>query len=78
MIVRFTNADYAPPRHATAHEFAWMVHENWLKRQLQECSNALQESGLAAPHQSPRDSMWVEFMLASGISDEELELAKRI
>ena len=38
----------------------------------------LQESASAAPHQSVRDSIWVEFMLGTGISDEELELAKRV
>jgi hypothetical protein len=30
------------------------------------------------PHQSVRDSMWVDFMFTCGISDEELELAKRM
>jgi hypothetical protein len=45
---------------------------------LQDVSDRLQESDSLVPHQSPRESMWVEFMLASGISDEELELAKNI
>ena len=42
MIVRFTNADSAPPRHAAAHEFASFVYEDYLKAQLQECNHTLQ------------------------------------
>jgi hypothetical protein len=77
-IARFMNAGSAPPRHAASHEFAKMIRENYLKFELQDCKDTLQESDSAAPHQSPRDSMWVDFMLSSGISDEDLELAKHI
>jgi hypothetical protein len=45
---------------------------------LQGCSRALQEGGSAVPHQSVRDSMWMEFMMMFGISEEELEVAKRM
>jgi hypothetical protein len=40
------------------------------------CRHAPMDS--AVPHQSPRDSVWVDFLLANGLSDEELELAKHI
>jgi TPR repeat protein len=77
-IVRFTNADSAPPRHAVAHEFARMVYEDYVKPRLEVCNNALQEFGSVVPHQSLRDSIWVDFMLAFGLSDEDLELAKHV
>ena len=77
-IVRFTNADSAPPRHAAAHLFAMDVHELFLKSQLQPCNQNLREFDSVVPHQSLRDSMWVEFMLAFGLSEEDLELAKHI
>jgi hypothetical protein len=38
----------------------------------------LREDGSAAPHQSLRDSVWMDFMILYGISDEELEALKRI
>ena len=72
------NAGSAPPRHAASHEFAKMIRENYLKFELQDCKDTLQESDSAAPHQSPRDSIWVDFMLAAGLSDEDLELAKHV
>jgi hypothetical protein len=65
-------------RHAAAHEFADELYNQYLKYQLQACNGVLQEDGSAVPHQFPRDAMWVDFMLAVGISDEELELAKRV
>jgi hypothetical protein len=77
-IVRFTNAGSAPPRHAAAHQFAMDVREQFLILTSQACNNALQESNSTVPRQSPRDSMWVDFMMATGLSDEELELAKHI
>jgi hypothetical protein len=45
---------------------------------LQRYNGRLQEVDSAVPHQSMRDSMWVNFMIEFGISDEELELAKRV
>jgi hypothetical protein len=77
-IVRFTNADSAPPRHAAAHEFAGMVYEDDIEDELEKCNVILQEFDSVVPHQSPRDSVWVEFMLATSLSDEDLELAKRV
>ena len=38
----------------------------------------LQEDDSSAPHQSVRDSVWVDFMTTYGISEEELELVKHI
>jgi hypothetical protein len=76
-IVRFTNAGFAPARHFVAHDFANGVHEYYLKVDFQMCNNVLQ-SDAGVPHQSPHDSVWVDFMLAYGLSDEELELAKHI
>jgi TPR repeat protein len=78
LIVRFTNADSAPPRHAAAHEFAGMVYEDDIEDELEKCNVILQEFDSVVPHQSPRDSVWVEFMLATSLSDEDLELAKRV
>jgi TPR repeat protein len=78
VIARFTNAGSAPPRHAAAHEFASLVHEDYLEANLKIRNDALQESDSGAPHQSVRDSLWVDFMMSSGISDEDLELAKRV
>jgi hypothetical protein len=77
-IARFTNAGSAPLRHEIAHEFARMMVEPFLRPQLQTYNQALQEDSSAAPHLSVRDSVWVDFMMSSGISDEELELAKRV
>jgi TPR repeat protein len=67
-----------PPRHKVAHEFAMLVHEFYHMPDLQECNEELQEFGSAVPHQSPRDSVWVGFMMNTGLSDEEVELAKHI
>ena len=78
MIVHFTNAGSTPPRHEVAHEFAGQVHEHFLGVMLQRYNGRLQEVDSAVPHQSMRDSMWVNFMIEFGISDEELELAKRV
>jgi hypothetical protein len=56
-----------------------MVYEQYLKPQLQMCNGILHEyDGVLVPHHSVRDSVWVEFMLAVGLSDEELALAKRV
>jgi hypothetical protein len=78
IIFRFTNADSAPPRHAVAHQFAEEIHERYLKVELQEFNDVLRESDSVVPHQSLRDSEWVEFMLGAGLSDEELAQAKHI
>jgi hypothetical protein len=78
MIVRFTNAGSAPPRHATAHDFARIVNEVFLGPELQEVNQIIQEVDSAVPHQYLRDSLWVDFMLMYGLSEEELALAKRI
>jgi hypothetical protein len=45
---------------------------------LQPCNQKFREFGSAVPHHSPSDSMWVDFMLDNGLSDEELALAKHI
>ena len=55
-----------------------MVHEDYIKPQLQDCKDTLQEFDSVVPHQSLRDSVWTEFMMGFGFSDEELELAKHI
>jgi TPR repeat protein len=77
-LVRFTNAGSAPPRHAAAHEFAGMVNEHFLVPMLQRSNDTLQEVDSGVAHQSVRDSTWVDFMLMYGLSDEDLELAKRV
>ena len=77
-MARFTNPGSAPARHEVAREFAGNVQEYYLISELQRCNNALQEFDSGAPHQSPRDSVWVDFMLCFGLSDEDLELAKRM
>jgi TPR repeat protein len=77
-ILRFTNAGSAPPRHAAAHNFAEEVHGNFLRPSLQMYNDVLKKPDSTVPHQSPRDNIWVEFMQATGLSDEELELAKRV
>ena len=51
-----------------------LVDESFLGPYLQSINQRLQEDDSAALHQSVRDSMWVEFMLSSGLSEEELEL----
>jgi hypothetical protein len=78
LIARFTNAGSAPTRHEVAHEFAGMVNKMFLGPMLQEYSRLLQEVDSAAPHQSVRDSVWVNFMLNYGLSEEDLALAKRV
>jgi TPR repeat protein len=77
-MARFTNAGSAPVRHEAAHQFPGNVNEYYLISELQQSNNVLQESDSGAPHQSPRDSVWVDFMVGFGLSDEELELAKRV
>jgi hypothetical protein len=57
VIVLFTNAASAPPRHAAAHEFAREVNEKFLRPRLQSCSRMLQEDDSAVPRQFLRDSM---------------------
>ena len=79
MIVRFTNAGSAPLRHQVAHEFAGLiVNDMFIGPRLQAYNQLLQEDDSAAPHQSVRDSVWVDFMTTYGISEEELELVKHI
>jgi hypothetical protein len=78
LIARFTNAGSAPPRHEVAHEFAGHVVNGKFRPTLQVCNRKLQKDDSAAPHRSLRDSMWTECMMSSGLSDEELELAKQI
>jgi TPR repeat protein len=78
-IARFTNAGAAAPRYEVARQFArLMVDGPFLGPQLQARNQMLQEDDSVAPHQSLRDSMWVDYMMSSGLSDEELELAKHI
>jgi hypothetical protein len=77
-IVRFTNAGFAPLRYALAHEFAEKIHEACLKPQLQACTDRLQEFDAVVPHHSLRGSVWVEVMLAVGLSEEDLEVAKHM
>jgi hypothetical protein len=78
LIVRFTNAGSAPPRHAAAHVFVGKMHEMFIGCMLQGCSRELLVDDSAAPHPSLRDSTWMNFMIDFGLSDEELELAKQI
>ena len=78
LIVRFTNAGSAPPRHAVAQEFAKDVYDFYHIPDLEECNNALKESDSVVPHQSVRDGIWVDFMMNTGLSEEDLELAKHI
>jgi hypothetical protein len=78
MMVRFTNAGSAPARHAAAHGFARMVHEDYLEPQLEMCKYTLKEFDSILPHQSLRDSTWVDFLLGTSISEEEIELAKNM
>ena len=58
--------------------FAGILNEAFLKAMLQGYSDMLRESVSGVPHPPPRDSLWVDFMMAAGISDDELELAKNI
>jgi hypothetical protein len=78
LIVRFTSAGSAPARYEVAREFAGKVHKIYLIHTLQMCNRALQEPDSAVPHQSLRDTMWVDIMMIYGLSDEDLELAKHI
>jgi hypothetical protein len=79
VLARFTNAGSAPRRHEVAHLFARdIVTEQFLGSILHTCSQGLQEVDTVAPHQSVRDGLWVDCMLMYGLSDEDLELAKRI
>jgi TPR repeat protein len=79
VLARFTNAgSTAPLRHAAAHELAGFINERYLGLLLQAYSRVLQEDDSDVPHQSLRDSIWVDFMLFYGLSDEDLELAKRV
>jgi TPR repeat protein len=78
MIARFTNADSAPPRHAAAHNFAEDVHARVLIPYVRMYNNSLQQFHTGVLRHSVRDSLWVDFMFANGVSDEELELAKQI
>jgi hypothetical protein len=78
LIVRFTNAGSAPPRHAAAHVFVGKMHEMFIGCMLQGCSRELLVDDSAAPHPSLRDSTWMNFMIDFGLSDEELELAKHV
>jgi hypothetical protein len=75
---RFTNAGSAPRRHAVAHAFVGQINEQFLGPLLQRCNRLLEEDDSGVPHQSVRDSIWVNFMLLYGLSEEELELAKHI
>jgi hypothetical protein len=77
-MARFTNAGSAPRRHEVAHEFAGQVNEQFIGPILQRCNQLLQEVASAVPHQSPRDGVWVIFMMQYGLSDEDLELLKHI
>jgi hypothetical protein len=63
---------------AVAREFAGDLNERFLEFDLKHYSDQLRESHSGVPHQSPRDSIWVEFMMALGISEDEIELAKNI
>jgi hypothetical protein len=75
----FKDAISAAPRHKIAHRFAEAIREGLLAIKLQESNDFFHESGSIVPHQSPRDSLWVQCMMGFGIvSEEELELAKRI
>ena len=77
-IVRFTNAGSAAHRYEVAREFAGTVNETCFVPHVQGCSRMLQEDDSVVPHQSSRDSDWVEFMMNYNLSEEELELIKRI
>jgi TPR repeat protein len=79
VLARFTNAGSAPTRHAAAHEFVRnKVNALFLGPALQGINQMLQELDSAVPHQSVRDSLWVDFMMQTGISEEDLALAKRV
>jgi hypothetical protein len=75
---RFTNAISAPQRRAAAHAFAGFVIDKFLGPMLQGVGRELQETNSSVPHQSVRDSMWVNFMMDYGLSDEDPALAKRV
>jgi hypothetical protein len=77
-IVRLTNAGSSAPRYAVAREFAEQLNKTLIKPLLQQYIDRLRESDYGVPHRSLRDSIWVEFMVIVGISEEELELAKNI
>lgn len=77
-IHRFIAADSAAARHAVVHTFAQKVINTHLKLHLHRCNNALQEFDSVVPHEHVRASVWVEFMLLSGVSDEELQLMKHM
>ena len=74
----FTNADSAVTRHPAAHHFVGVFNDHFLLPHLQKCNTSLRESDTGVPHPSVRDSVWVQFMLATGVSDDDLELAKKI
>ena len=54
------------------------MNERYIGPMLQTCNQVLQVVDPAAPHQALCDTIWVHFMLDTGISEEDLELAKRI
>jgi hypothetical protein len=77
VLARFTNAGSAPTRHAAAHEFVRdMLNGQFREPTLRGCNRLLQEVNSAVPHQSVRDGLWVDFMMQTGISEEDLALAK--
>jgi hypothetical protein len=80
VLVRFPNAGSAPTRHAVAHQFARdTVNEKFLGPMLQTSCSILQEIVSEVPQQPLRDSVWMDFMIGFGLSEEdELEIAKRI
>jgi hypothetical protein len=54
------------------------VNERFIGPMLQGCNQVFQEVDSTAPHQSMRGNLWVELMLTVGLSEEDLELAKRV
>ena len=78
LMADFTNAESAVSRHPAAHEFVAQFNEIYILLNLKPSSNALREPDCGVAHPSPRDSVWMDFMLTHGLSDDELQLAKKI
>ena len=78
LIARFTTATSAAPRHQAAHQFARVINDGFLKGVMQGFNWVLQETDTDVPHQPLRDNVWVDFTIRNGLSDEDLQLAKKV
>ena len=69
----FTSASSDLDRRHSAHKFATMI-----KARLQGLLQVDDGAGHCVPNQFPRDSFWVDFMMDSALSEDDLEKAKEM